>query len=115
VQFVLYIGTGFMTRDSVKILTDNDMREYFAAKQKYEELLEDLSDKRKALLEDMSHLEAYSRRAKRLIKSKSAAKKNIAQYNESARALIEARMSISVDPDLMEGMYDDAMKKEGRA
>lgn len=115
VQFVLYIGTGFMTRDSVKILTDNDLREYFAAKQKYGELLDELSEKRQKLLADMSHLGAYSRRAKRLIRSKAAAKKNIAQYNEAARALIEARMSISVEPDLMESMYDDAMKKEGRA
>lgn len=115
VQFVLYIGTGFMTRDSVKILTDNDLREYFAAKQRYEELLEELSEKRQTLLADMSHLGAYSRRAKRLIRSKASAKKNIAQYNEAARALIEARMSISVEPDLMENMYDDAMKKEGRS
>lgn len=115
VQLVLYVGTGFMTRDSVKILTDNDLREYFAAKHRYEELLEELSEKRQTLLTDVSHLGAYSRRAKRLIRSKAAAKKNIAQYNEAARALIEARMSISVEPDLMEGMYDDAMKKEGRA
>ena len=115
VQFVLYVGTGFMTRDSVKILTDNDLREYFWARRKYDELLEELSEKRQTLLEDMSHLGAYERRAKRLIKSKAATKKNIAQYNEAARALIEARMSISVEPDLMEGMYDDAMKKEGRA
>ena len=114
VQLVLYVGTGFMTRDSAKILTDNDLREYFAAKRRYEELLEELSEKRQTLLADISHLGAYSRRAKRLIRSKSAAKKNIAQYNEAARALIEARMSISVEPDLMEGMYDDAMKKEGR-
>ena len=115
VQLVLYVGTGFMTRDSVKILTDNDLREYFAAKQRYEELLDELSEKRQTLLTDMSHLGAYSRRAKRLIRSKAAAKKNIAQYNEAARALIEARMSISVEPDLMESMYNDAMKKEGRA
>ena len=115
VQLFLYIGTGFMTRDSVKILTDNDLREYFAAKRRYEELLEELSEKRKALLEDISHLGAYERRARRLIKSKAATKKNIAQYNEAARALIEARMSISVEPDLMEGMYDEAMKKEGRS
>ena len=115
VQLVLYVGTGFMTRDSVKILTDNDLREYFSARRRYDELLEELSEKRQTLLEDMSHLGAYERRAKRLIKSKAATKKNIAQYNEAARALIEARMSISVEPDLMEGMYDDAMKKEGRA
>ena len=115
VQLVLYVGTGFMTRDSVKILTDNDLREYFAAKKKYEELLDELSEKRQLLLADMSHLGGYTRRAKRLIRSKNATKKNIAQYNEAARALIEARMSISVEPDLMESMYDDAMKKEGRA
>lgn len=115
VQLVLYVGTGFMTRDSTKILTDNDLREYFAAKKRYGELLDELSEKRQTLLADMSHLGAYSRRAKRLIRSKASAKKNIAQYNEAARALIEARMSISVDPDLMEKMYDDAMKKEGRS
>ena len=114
VQFVLYIGTGFMTRDSVKILTDNDLREYFLARRRFEELIDELSELRKEIVEDISKLESYPKYAKRLVKSKQSVKKNVAQYNESARALIEARMAISVEPDLMEDIYDKAMEKEKR-
>ena len=114
VQLVLYVGTGFMTRDGVRILTDNDIREYFLAKRRYTTLLWMLSEQRKIVVEDVSKLKAYSKYAERLVESKQSVKKNIAQYNEAARALIEAKMSITVDPDLMERMYDDAMEKEGR-
>lgn len=114
VQLVLYIGTGFITRDSVKILTDNDMREYFLARRKYKKLLDELSEQRGDIVEDISKLKAYPKYAKRLVNSKRSVKKNVEQYNESARALIEARMAITVDPDLMEDMYDNAMAKEGR-
>ena len=115
VQLVLYVGTGFMTRDSVRILTDNDMREYLLARKKYKKLLDELSEQRGNIVEDISKLKAYPKYAKRLVKSKRSVKKNVAQYNESARALIEARMAITVEPDLMEDMYDNAMEKEGRA
>ncbi|MDO4889237.1 MAG: hypothetical protein Q4A25_00890 [Candidatus Saccharibacteria bacterium] len=114
VQMVLYIGTGFMTRDSVRILTDNDLREYFLARRRYKKLLDELSDQRGDIVEDISKLKAYPKYAERLVESKRSVKKNVAQYNESARALIEARMAISVEPDLMEDMYDNAMAKEGR-
>lgn len=114
IQAVLYVGTGFMTRDSVRILTDNDLREYFLARRRYQQLLDELSDQRGDIVEDISKLEAYQKYAERLVESKRSVKKNVAQYNESARALIEARMAISVDPDLMEDMYDSAMAKEGR-
>lgn len=114
VQLVLYIGTGFMTRDSVRILTDNDMREYILAKRKLNSIAKELSDIRGEIAEDLSKLKAYPKYAQRLIDSKRAVKNQIAQYNESARALIEARMSITVEPDLMEDMYDNAMAKEGR-
>lgn len=115
VQMVLYIGTGFMTRDSVRILTDNDLREYFLARRRYKKLLDELSEQRGDIVEDISKLRAYPKYAERLVESKRSVKKNITQYNESARALIEARMAISVEPDLMEEMYDNAMEKEGRA
>ena len=114
VQMVLYIGTGFMTRDSVRILTDNDLREYFLARRKYKKLLNELSEQRGDIVEDISKLKAYPKYAERLVESKRSVKKNVAQYNESARALIEARMAISVEPDLMEDMYDKVMEKEGR-
>lgn len=114
VQMVLYIGTGFMTRDSVRILTDNDLREYFLARRRYKKLLDELSEQRGDIVEDISKLRAYPKYAERLVESKRSVKKNVAQYNESARALIEARMAISVEPDLMEDMYDNAMEKEGR-
>ena len=50
VQLVLYIGTGFMTRDSVRILTDNDMREFFLARRTYKKMLDELSDYRGDIL-----------------------------------------------------------------
>ena len=115
VQAVLYIGTGFMTRDSVKIVTDNDLREYFLARRRYLDLLDELSDLRGDIVSDISRLKAYPKYAKRLIRSKESVLKNVAQYNEAARALIETKMSISVEPDLMEDMYDNAMKKEGKS
>ena len=115
VQLVLYVGTGFMTRDSVRILTDNDIREYQLAKREYDELLEELAEKRHAITEDISKLKSYPKIAKRLIRSKQSVKRNVKQYNEAARAIIEAKMSVSVQPELMEEMYDSAMKKEALA
>ena len=112
VQLVLYIGTGFMTRDSVRILTDNDMREYQLAKRKYDELLEELAEKRKHITEDISKLKSYPKIAERLVLSKRSVMRNVKQYNEAARAIIEAKMSVSVQPELMESMYDSAMEKE---
>ena len=115
VQLILYIGTGFMTRDSVRILTDNDIREYQLAKREYEELLDELAEKRRDITEDISKLKSYPKIAKRLIRSKQSVKRNVQQYNEAARAIIEAKMSVSVQPELMEEMYDNAMIKEARA
>lgn len=114
VQMVLYVGTGFMTRDSVRILTDNDLREYFLARRRFKKLLDELSEQRGDIVEDISKLKAYPKYAERLVESKRSVKKNVVQYNESARALIEAKMAISVEPDLMEDMYNNAMAKEGR-
>ena len=112
VQLVLYIGTGFMTRDSVRILTDNDIREYQLAKREYDELLDELAEKRKAITEDISKLKSYPKIAERLVLSKRSVMRNVKQYNEAARAIIEAKMSVSVQPELMESMYDSAMEKE---
>ncbi len=112
VQLSLYIGTGFLTRDGVRILTENNMREYFVARKKYTKKIEELSEKRGEIVEDIAKLKAYSKYAERLVKSKKSVKKNVAQYNEAARALIEAKMAVTVEPDLMEKMYDNAMEKE---
>lgn len=112
VQLVLYIGTGFLTRDSVQVLTNKDMREYFLAKRKYDELLGELADNRQEIIEDISILKSYPKYAERLNFSKRSVKANVRQYNEAARALIEAEMAMKVEPDLMEDMYDKTMKKE---
>lgn len=112
-QLFLYFGTGFMSRDSAQILADNNIWEYRRAKKHYETLLDELEDKRKTLKEGISILQIYPTYAERLSKSKSAVLRNIAQYNESARAMIEAKMAVDVSPDLMEGMYDAAMQKSG--
>lgn len=114
VQLVLYVGTGFMTRDSVRILTDNDIREYQLAKREYDDLLDELAERRHDIAEDVSKLKSYPKIAKRLIRSKKSVKNNVQQYNEAARAIIEAKMSISVQPELMEEMYDSAMAKEAK-
>ena len=114
VQLVLYVGTGFITRDSVRILTDNDVREYQLAKREYDMLLGDLAEKRRDIIEDISKLKSYPKIAKRLIASKRSVKKNVQQYNEAARAIIEAKMSVSVQPELMEEIYDSAMAKEAK-
>ena len=112
VQMVLYIGTGFMTRDSVRMLTDNDLREYFLARHKFKKLLRKLSKERGNIVEDISILKSYPKYASRLVRSKKSVQKNIRQYNESARALVEAKMAITVEPDLMEDIYDKTMEKE---
>lgn len=114
VQLVLYVGTGFMTRDSVRILTDNDIREYQLAKREYDELINELAEKRGDIIEDVSKLKSYPKIAKRLISSKRSVVRNVKQYNEAARAIIEAKMSVSVQPELMEEMYDSAMEKEAK-
>lgn len=115
VQMVLYIGTGFMTRDSIRILTDNDLREFMSARKEYANLLDKLSTIRGEITKDISILKSYPKYAKRLIRSKDSVKNNVAQYNEAARAIVEARMALRVDPDIMEDIYDNAMKKEGRS
>ena len=112
VQMVLYIGTGFMTRDSVRMLTDNDLREYFLARKKFGKLLKKLKKERGDIVEDISILKAYPKYASRLARSKKSVQRNIRQYNESARALVEAKMAITVEPDLMEDIYDKTMDKE---
>lgn len=113
-QMVLYVGTGFMTRDSVKILTDVNMREYFLARRQYNQMLDELAENRGEIISDIATLKIYEKHAIRLLKSRESVLKNVAQYNEAARAKIEAQMAIAVEPDLMDGMYDEVMSKEGR-
>lgn len=112
VQAALYIGTGFMTRDSSRILTDSNMREYFNARHKYRKMIQELSDKRNDIVEDLSKLRSYQKYAKRLAESKKSAKDNIEEYNAATKALVETKMAVIVDPDIMEGIYDHAIAKE---
>lgn len=113
-QMILYLGTGFMTRDGVRILTDVNMREYFLARRQYQKILDDLSELRGEIIKDISALQIYPKYALRLQNSRNSVLESISQYNEAARARIEAQMAIAVDPDLMEGMYDHVTTKEGR-
>ncbi len=112
VQFVLYIGTGFMTRDSVKILTDSNLREYWYIRRRCKHNLRELADQHGEIMEDITKLKIYPKVAKRLLQSRKAVLKNVAQYNEAARAIIEAKMALKASPDLMDEMYDRAMSKE---
>ena len=114
-QLVLYFGTGFMSRDSAEILSDNNIWEYKRAKRHYEDLLDELEERRKDLKEGISILQIYPTYAERLSKSRESVSDNISQYNESARAMIEAKMAAVVEPDLMNDMYDKAMTKSGRS
>ena len=111
-QFVLYISTGFISRDSVQILTNNDLREYIGAKREHEELMKKLSDKRKMIKADLAKLTTYPKLAKRITRSKSSAKADIAQYNEAARAIVEMKMATTVEPEFMDGIYNNAMNKQ---
>ena len=104
-----------MSRDSAEILSDNNIWEYRRAKKHYEELLDELEDRRKELKEGISILQIYPTYAERLSNSKDSVRDNISQYNESARAMIEAKMAVTVEPDLMNDMYDKAMAKSGRS
>ena len=113
-QLVLYFGSGFMSRDSAEILSDSNLWEYRRAKRHYDDLLEELEDRRKDLKEGISILKVYPSYAERLTESKKSVRENISQYNESARAMIEAKMAAVVEPDLMTDMYDKAMTKSGR-
>ena len=111
-QFVLYISTGFISRDSAQIITNNDLREYIGSKREHEELMKKLSEKRKTIKADLAKLITYPKLAKRITKSKSSAKADIAQYNEAARAIVEMKMATTVEPDFMDGIYNNAMNKQ---
>lgn len=112
VQMVLYVGTGFMTRDSVRILTDHNLREYFMVRRQYEQILDELAILEGEIVEDLDKLEAYQEYAKRLVYSKQSGQQQVRQYNEAARALVEARMAMIVEPELMDGIYREAMARE---
>lgn len=112
VQFALYIGTGFMTRDSVRILTDNDLREYFMTRRKYYQAIEELASLEGEIVEDLAKLEAYQKYAERLLRSRKSGRIRVEQYNKAARALVEARMSMTVEPELMDGVYRDVIARE---
>ena len=113
-QFILYLGTGFLSRDAAEILTNSEVWELMKAKKESYEILGEIEERRKELKEGITKLQIYPSYVERLIKSKESTKKNIAQYNESTRAMIEAKLAAKVEPDLMTDMYDKATTKEGR-
>lgn len=112
VQMVLYVGTGFMTRDSVRILTDHNLREYFMVRRQYEQILDELAILEGEIVEELAKLEAYQEYATRLVHSRQSGQQQVRQYNEAARALVEARMAMIVEPELMDGIYQEAMARE---
>lgn len=113
-QFVLYLSSGYMTYDSVRILTDNNLREYIRARREYRELSQKLADQNKKVKTDIDKLKMYPNLVERIVKSRTSAKYTVAQYNEAARALVEMKMAVSVKPNWMDEMYDNAMAKQRR-
>ncbi|MBR3052150.1 hypothetical protein IKG60_00830 [Candidatus Saccharibacteria bacterium] len=113
-QFVLYLSSGYMSYDSVRMLTDNNLREYIQARREYRELSKKLADQNKKVKTDIEKLKMYPDLAERIVRSKSSAKYTVAQYNEAARALVEMKMAVSVKPNWMDEMYDNAMEKQKR-
>ena len=111
-QFVLYLSSGYMAYDSVRMLTDNNLREYIQARREYRELRKKLASQNKKVKTDIEKLKMYPNIAERIVKSKTSTKYTVAQYNEAARALIEMKMAVSVKPNWMEQMYDEAMEKQ---
>lgn len=113
-QFVLYLSSGYMSYDSVRILTDNNLREYIQARREYRELSKKLADQNKKIKTDIDKLKMYPNLVARIVRSKSSARYTVAQYNEAARALVEMKMAVSVKPNWMDEMYDNAMAKQKR-
>lgn len=113
-QFVLYLSSGYMSYDSVRMLTDNNLREYIQARREYRELSKKLASQNKKVKTDIDKLKMYPNLVERIVKSKSSAKYTVAQYNEAARALVEMKMAVSVKPNWMDEMYDNAMAKQRR-
>lgn len=113
-QLILYFGTGYLTRDSMEILTNRDRRERSAAQKEYVALIQTLSNRRGTIMKDISILKSYQKYAERLLKNREGVLSNVSKYNEAARALIEARMAISVEPELMEDIYDKTMEREAK-
>lgn len=110
--FLLYIGTGFMTYSSTKQLTNRKLYEYLMAKRKYDNLMSDMLDLKGEIEDGLLELALYPKYAKRLINSKQNCFDNIDSYNQSVKALLEAKLSIMTEPDQMDDIYDSALKKE---
>lgn len=109
--FLLYIGTGFMTYSSTKQLTNVKLIEYVLAKKQYDDLMNELFEIREDIIAGSSDLSIYPNYCKRLMKSRNTVKKNVGLYNKSVKALIEAKMSVITEPNLMDDMYNDAQSK----
>ncbi len=111
-QLLLYIGTGFMTYSSVKQLTNAKLYEYIMAKREYNKLLDEIADRREFIIDGVSELSLYQNYADRLVKSKKSVMSNVAQYNESVKAMCEAKMAVATEPNQMDDMYERAINKE---
>lgn len=110
--FLLYIGTGFMTYSSAKQLTDRKLFEYLMAKREYNNLMNDMLELKGEIEDGLLELALYPGYAERLINSKDNCFDNINSYNQSAKALLEAKLSVMTEPDQMDDIYDRSLKKE---
>ena len=110
--FLLYIGTGFMTYSSTKQLTNRKLYEYLMAKRKYDKLMNDMLSLKGEIEDGLLELALYPEYAKRLINSKDNCLGNIASYNQSVKALIEAKLAVMTEPDQMDDIYERALDKE---
>lgn len=109
---LLYLGTGFMTYSSSKQLTDRKLYEYFMAKRKYNELMNNMLDLKGEIEDGLLELALYPGYASRLVSSKDNCLDNIDSYNKSVKSLLEAKLSVMTEPDQMDDIYDDSLNKE---
>ena len=109
---LLYIGTGFMTYSSSKQLTDRKLYEYIMAKREYNKLMDSMLLLKGEIEDGLLELALYPGYASRLVNSRDNCLENIDSYNKSAKALLEAKLSVITEPDQMDDIYDDSLKKE---
>ena len=110
--FLLYIGTGFMTYSSAKQLTDRKLYEYIMAKTEYKKLMDSMLCLKGEIEDGLLELALYPGYAGRLMNSKANCLDNIDSFNKSTKALLEAKLSVITEPDQMDDIYDDSLKKE---
>ena len=110
--FLLYLGTGFMTYASAKQLSNRKLYEYLMAKREYDKLMNSLLDLKEEIEDGIAALELYQGYASRLTESKNCCLDNIDSYNQSVKALIEAKIALMTEPYQMDDIYGKTIEKE---